>query len=174
MKWRELFDVNRYGECIADDVEDVVERIESYILRRNGYLELAHGDLVGQVLQYIQLRQTMHPLDISNPQTIPSLPAGWSEYDEEIWRDWLHHTHSIEGWRSEVMYAVFGSHVHLWELKCEGWRDELFDFLPWWVSRSLKVVEEFDPNQCEEEEMEEGAIDPYLLDHGSSRRTHII
>jgi hypothetical protein len=36
----------------------------------------------------------------------------------------------------------------------------------------LKVVEEFDPNPPEEEEEE--TIDPYLVDHGSSRRAHII
>ena len=168
MKWLDMFEVNRYGECIADDVEDVVGRIKSYILRRNGYMERSHTDIVRQVLQYIQLRHTMGPLDISNPHSVPSLPVGWSDYNEEIWQDWLHHTHSIEGWRSEVMYAVFGSHVQLWELGCAGWRDELFDFLPWWISRSLKVVEEFDPNPPEEEEEEN--IDPYLLDHGSSTR----
>ena len=170
MKWSELFNVNRYGECIADDVENVVERIEAYIHRRNGYLELNHADLVGQVLQYIQMRQKMGPLEISNPQSVPSVPEGWSDYDEEILLDWLHQTHSIVGWRSEVMYAVFGSHVHLWELRCQGWRDELFDFLPWWISRSLKVVEEFDPHPPEEVgSAEEGSIDPYLLDHGSLR-----
>ena len=172
MKWQELFDVNRYGECIADDVEDIVERIEAYIHRRNGCLELKRNTLIMQILQYIQLRHTRGALAISTPQTIPSVPEGWSDYDEEIWQDWLHHTHSIEGWRSEVMHAVFGYNVHLWELRCEGWRDELFDFLPWWISRSLKVVEEFDPNPPEEEEEE--TIDPYLMDHGSSRRTHVM
>ena len=147
--------MNRYGECIADDVENIVKEFESYIRRRGLYLELPPAEIASQIMNYIQLRHSMHPLQISNPRNIPSMPEDWSDYDEEIWLDYLEQRFTIPSWQCEVMYPVFGSEVHLWEEACDGWRDELIEFIPWWIARSRKILEQFDPNPPIEEEEEE-------------------
>ena len=152
-----MFAVNRYGECIADDVEHIVKEFETYVRRRGLFLELPPSEVASQMMNYIQLRHSMHPLHISNPRNRPSMPEDWSEYDEELWLDYLDQRFTIESWQCEVMYPVFGSELHLWEEPCDGWRDELLDFLPWWISRSRKIIEELYPNPHTDEEDEDAA-----------------
>ena len=64
--------------------------------------------------------------------------------------------------------------VRLWESPIDGWREELIQFLPFWIQRSRAIVEAFDAtplNPADEKAGEKAEkIDPYLLEHGSSRQ----
>jgi transposase len=70
-----------------------------------------------------------------------------------------------------VLDPVFGNDVRLWEAGIEGWREELIQFLPFWIQRSRDIVETFDATPLDlTEEVFAEKVDPYLLEHGSSRQ----
>ena len=62
--------------------------------------------------------------------------------------------------------------MRLYEAVCEGWRLELVLFFPWWIQRSFKIVEKFNPTQLEVQSEEEDTkgIDSYIMDHGSAKQ----
>jgi len=110
---------------------------------------------------------------ISLPQNPSSRPAGWTEKEEEIWIDWINYHCTLDDWSAEVMEPVFGSNVRMWEAQMDGWREELLQFLPWWIRRSAIIVAAFDPTPLVpevEEDISMAKIDPYLLDHGSTKQ----
>ena len=108
-----------------------------------------------QIQCYLHLRQNTSRLNISYPRMSVFKPNGWTERHEELWNDWIHYTFSEDSWHNEVMYPVFGRDVREWELYMDGWREELFEFLPWWMRRSVNIVEEYDPTPEELEEEED-------------------
>ena len=126
--------------------------------------------MITQILHYITLRRRAQPFAISNPLFDPSAPEGWGNYEEDVWREWIDYTFTLESWNDEVMTPIFGSDVRLWEANIEGWREELLQFLPWWIKRSAATVAKFDPAQLPETIEEKSTLDPYLLEHGSARQ----
>jgi hypothetical protein len=162
---------NKYGECAADDVTAIVRAFARYIGRHDVTMELEPRRMITQILRYIALRQKARPYEISNPMFNPSEPEGWNSDKEEIWQDWIDYTFTLESWAGEVMNPIFGMDVRLWEANIEGWREELFHFLPWWIRRSAAIVAKFDPTPlAETTEEEKSNLDPYLLEHGSARQ----
>jgi len=161
---------NKYGEYAAEDVSAIVESFARYIRRHGVVPELEPRRMAGQIMRYIQLRKKAHFLDIAGPMFVPSAPEGWSEYDEEVWQEWIDYTFTLDSWVTEVMNPIFGSDSRLWEATIEGWREELLQFLPWWIKRSAAIVAKFDSAQIPETVEQESKLDPYLLEHGSSRQ----
>jgi hypothetical protein len=166
-----LTSTNKYGESAVEDIERLVCRFQGYLGKRGAELGVNPDRLVEHILQYIYLRQKSGVSGISAPRTPPVKPVGWTDADEEIWRDWMTNHCTMEGWRAEVRAPIFGTDERLWEGSCEGWRDELTLFFPWWIQRSLDIVHKYDPTQLEEEvEEDNGMIDSYILDHGSAKQ----
>lgn len=172
MQWEDLITPNQYGECAAVDVREIVRRMKWVVEQSDAELELNTSVLVNQILTFILLRQTASVHEISNPHIKPSIPDDWTYDDECMWIDWIHTAFPIEFWTAKVMEPVFGSDVRLWER--EGWRSELLEYLPWWIRRSIAIVTKFDPTYVEQEQDDTDSykkeIDPYLLDHGSSKQ----
>jgi hypothetical protein len=171
MKWSELTKTNTYGECAAEDALRMSVAIGQYIKRRGVSITMDNVRLARHIMRYIQMRHTVAAYHIS---TVPGdiyYPEGWNANEEEIWGDWINHTFTPESWCDEVIEPVFGGDVHLWEARIDGWREELLSFIPLWVRRSRAIVTAHDPTPIfqEHEELND-KIDPYLLEHGSSRQ----
>ena len=166
--------MNTYGECAVDDIDYLVWLFQGYLHKRGAELGLDPAHLATHILKYIYLRQKSSVYDISAPRTNPVKPTGWSAKDEEIWCDWISNHCTLDSWRTEVLAPIFGTDVRLWEARCQGWRDELTLFFPWWIQRSLDIVRKYDPTQLEEEveedESKAAGIDSYILDHGSAKQ----
>jgi len=167
-----FFQNNRYGECVADDVAKIVQHMEQYARIRGASLGLNKRRLGLHILKYISLRQETTCHNISAPLMEPYKPEGWAAREEGLWLDWVHYTFSLDSWHDEVMNSVFGTDVRFWESRIEGWRSEIMEFLPWWLSRSIDIVDAFDPTSVDLDEIdqEKSNIDPYLLDHGSAKQ----
>ena len=45
------------------------------------------------------------------------------------------------------MYPVFGTNRRIWEEQCDGWRDEIYEFLYLWIHRSWDVMDIADSRQ---------------------------
>ena len=152
---------------VYSDIPKLVEQIESYVGKRGASLGLNSRRLVSQIIGYIYLRQQSSWLDITDPQMSVVKPPGWTDRHEKLWTDWIHYTFTPGNWEHEVMLPLFGSDIRAWEMNMGGWRDELLHYLPWWVLRSVSIVEEYDPTSVDPEEEDEGqtSIDPYILDH---------
>jgi len=166
-----LTEPNKYGECAADDAVAIVRRFMRYIGSHGAAMELDPRRMVTQILQFIALRKKSYFLEISTPLFDPLEPEGWSKYEEDIWQEWIHYTFTLDSWNEQVMNPIFGSDIRLWEANIVGWREELFHFLPWWIQRSVTIVAKFDPTPLSELVEEEiSSLDPYLLEHGSSRQ----
>jgi len=159
-------------EMSAEEIiAKVVDMIENYLAVRGVGLELKPGQLAYQILSYIDLRMTTSTHDISDPPTKPWTPPKWTAHHESVWRDWIYYNCSLESWQRDVMGPVFGTDLHTWEP--EGWRDEVIHYLPWWIRRSMSVVERFDPTPIDDEAEEvklNSGLDPYLQDHGSAKQ----
>ena len=107
---------------------------------------------------------------IDGPHIQPTYPEGWSEEYEALWGDWIDRECPLESWEEEVIDPTFGTLVRPWET--DGWRLEIYSFLPLWIQRSIPLMAAIDPDVVEEEtELEpESPIDPYLLEHGSAKQ----
>jgi hypothetical protein len=125
------------------------------------------------------MRSTVaHPFELTSSwRRRISIPAGWTTAHEEIWVQWLEHSVPHESWLALVIEPVFGPDERLWEIGVEGWRDEIYMFMPFWFARSMPRFEEIDPTGLPEEE-EEGSrneekkkptSDPYLDDYYDRR-----
>ena len=141
-----------------------------YIGRRGVVPELAPRRMITQILRYITLRRRSGPFAISNPLFDPSSPEGWGDYEEDVWQEWIDYTFTLDSWNDEVMNPIFGTDVRLWEASIEGWREELLQFLPWWIKRSEAIVVKFDPTPLAEQSEELSKLDSYLLEDGSARQ----
>jgi len=171
MKWLNLTKANRYGECPADDAFRMAVAIGRYVKQRGVSTTLNNTQIARQILRYIQMRHTVAAYNISAIPGALYYPNGWNDTEEEIWNDWINHHCTLESWCDEVITPVFGADVRLWEAPIDGWRDELLQFLSLWIRRSREIVASYDPIpivQDEEESIDK--IDPYLLEHGSSRQ----
>jgi len=173
----ELLQYNRYGECAAEDVMAIVSLIQDYVERRGARLALQPSMLVRQILSFLSLRQRCSIYEVSDPPNECQIPVGWDAADERLWQDWIYMKCPVESWLAEVMDPVLGTIPRLWEGGCEGWRSELVHFLPWWIHRSAAIVSKFDPTYVElieeDEKLEDSKrkeIDPYLLEHGTSKQ----
>lgn len=170
----ELLQYNRYGECAAEDVRAIVSLIHTYVKQRGARLALEQRALVRQILSFLTLRQRCSIYEVSDPPNECQIPVGWAAEDEQIWQDWIYMKCSAESWLTEVMEPALGTIPRLWEGGCEGWRSELVHFLPWWIQRSIAIVTQFDPTYVEPAEEQEDSkkqeIDPYLLEHGTSKQ----
>ena len=159
-----------YGESIEADVVKVVRYIEAYLKRRSVSLELTPSRLKRHIMQFISLRQKSSFFDISTPRMTPTEPAEWTAHHERVWCDWINYHCDLDSWTREVMQPMFGTDVRFWEARCEGWREEIHTFLPWWILRCTAIVERFDPTSEDPVEDLQVDIDPYLLDHGSAKQ----
>jgi hypothetical protein len=159
--------------AIDDTLHAIVERMDAFASRRGVTLD-DKSTIVGHIRQYISLRHTHLPTAISKPKWKTSKPAEWTEKEEALWQEWVHTHCTRDAWFREIMYPVFGTNIWHWEPNASSeWRTELLRCLPWWLRRSVDIVQKFDPNPCEDEEAEantEIGIDAYLLDHGSSKQ----
>jgi hypothetical protein len=171
MKWSDLLKANRYGECPSDDAVRMAAEIGRYVKQRGVSTTMNSTKLAIQILRYIQMRHTVAAHNISAVPGELYYPDGWSAAEEEIWNDWINHHCTPESWYDEVITPVFGEDVRLWEAPIDGWREELLQFLSLWIRRSREIVVAYDPTPIVPNEDEStDKIDPYLLEHGSSRQ----
>lgn len=160
------------------DIQGVCDGIIMLSKRLDLNMELTPTALYTMLIHYLNLRATvLHPFEISGPQRRVSKPKGWADNHEAIWIQWLEHTIPLDLWDMLVIYPVFGENERIWEAGIEGWRSEIYTFMPFWFERSMSRFEEIDPTALPDEE-EEGwrgpsekkqEIDPYLADYYERR-----
>ena len=152
-----------------DDLFVLVQIIDKYVQRRGAHLDTQPPRIVSQILKYIQLRERHMWWEIEGPHCNVTYPPDWTEEREELWNDWFARQFSLESWEDEVMGPMFGTQVQPWEV--DGWRQEIYAFLPNWIQRSISLLTAIDPTQTDvKEEEQESTIDPYLLEHGSAKQ----
>ncbi len=181
-----------YGEVPADDIyavaDQIVEFIESHGQRPDGEMYQIASGIIG----YIDRRSRGWRADEIHWPTRTNMykPKGWEERQEEIWCEWVYHHFTLDNWQREVMHPIFGDGQRIWETACDGWRDEIYAFLPLWIERSHEMFDRIDPTQLpstieiQEAEREEAAqrkrqglrikdVDPYTVEyeerHGRGR-----
>jgi hypothetical protein len=173
MDWDSLFEPYGWDDCAAaDDTALLAERIERFVRRQGVELSLTPARLARQILEYVWMRQGLSAYEIARTQN-PAMPAGWKTTHERLWVDWIWHVFTLDDWQNLVVSSVFGTDVRSWEP--EGWREEIFEFLPAWIARSMPRFEEIDVTPLPEPEPEDmdprlAKIDPYLLEHGKRGR----
>jgi hypothetical protein len=176
--FEQMWDTDEYDECPAADVAEICERIKPFLARRHFQLSLQPQKLHRSILEYIWMRYSLPPYNISFPKRKQEVPQGWNIEKERIWRQHIFHVCSWDDWEREVMRPVFGTDERLWEASIGiRWRMEIFDFLPWWIYRDMDLFNEVDPTPLPEPEEIAAAeaaarkkeIDPYILDHGGRR-----
>lgn len=166
---------NKYDECAWNDLAYLAELVNAWIRRTGATPELSDERLTRQLVSYVGMRQRHRWHEISVPQHVSREPATWTEDDEHIWQDWLSDTITLDGWRALVR-RVFGTDERYWEASIDGWREEIFAFVPYWVQRSAQLVAAYDPRPTEvvvdneETEPQESKIDVYILEHGTAKQ----
>jgi len=143
--WNSLIATNEYGECAARDIEDVVGCFMRLLRESGAELEMKPTAIVRQILNYLVQRHRKSRFQIPYSSRISSTPDDWSEYHEGVWMDWLDKTFTEERWQREVLDRVFGFDRHIWEASVEGWREDITILLPFWVRRSMAIVEKEEP-----------------------------
>ena len=160
------------------DIQDVCDGIHMIAKRLNLNMELTPSALYTMILHYIDVRATVdHPFQIQGPRRRVSKPAGWAARNEEIWVQWLEHRVPLDLWNSLIMDPVFGDDIREWEIGIEGWRNEIYTFMPFWFVRSMPRFDEIDPTMLPDEDEEydntderkKQDIDPYLADYYERR-----
>lgn len=176
-EYRQLFEPYCLDDwSAAEDAQGLAQMIARLLARNGLHLCLTEGRLARQILQYIWMRMAYPAHEISSPRHDRVLPEGWTSDNEMIWTDWISMTIDLDQWKSDVLQPVFGSDERTWEVHCSGWRDELINFLPYWIARSNAKLEKIDPTLVPDLEKEEekdprlAKIDPYLLEHGRRGR----
>ena len=168
------FTENRWGELPAADCYAVAAAIRNFVESRRLQLDLDIDGLASSIIGYIQLRHRFPAHQISNPQRRKrTCPEGWTAQKDRIWMEWLLHYFSLNEWQTEVMYEVFGTEQSVWESHCNGWREELYAFLPWWIRRDDYIFERIDPTPLPGPEENAGRlIDMHAMDQdeGGGRR----
>ena len=174
-------------ENMFADLCTVVNRLQEFCRVRGTTLAIAPHRIASALLDYVRLRQVARSHEISEPHTPMHtlIPRGWYPEHEIAWNDWLTAECSLDHWNAEVMEPVFGSsgEQRFWEVSCEGWREEVRLFLPWWMKRSFAILTRFDSAFVTRQanttatatanannEMATMKLDPYLLDHGTSKQ----
>ena len=157
---------NDFDECCLFDVVEIVNRMETFCARRNVGLSQSKHRMISNIIEYIEMRQKVRAHSISIPRTPIEFPDGWTNEQELCWNDWLTTECSNEYWTNEIM-NLFGTDVRFWEHSCEGWRDEIRLFLPWWIARNASVL---DISIEHEQSQEKRIMDPFVFEHGTSKQ----
>jgi hypothetical protein len=148
LNWDDMWEENRWGECVATDVAGVVSGIATYLERRGFELGVPQRQIFRTLMEWIWRRQRRRMSDLRGPRTRAGCPAGWMAQHEDIWCQWIENRLTTESFEAEVLEPVFGTDVRTWEAACDGWRGELFFFLPYWVGRSFEKLEEISPGSA--------------------------
>jgi hypothetical protein len=146
---------------IQDDVQGIVDGIDQFLSRRGCSLTCPKAYIQRAIMEYINMRRMLSACQISEPRRNPQKPIGWTGEHEFIWRQWVAHRFGIFEWRNEVFKPVFGSIEQPWESAVggKGWRDELLEFLPWWIKRTMEKFAEIDPTSHEERDDDASSSD---------------
>ena len=157
--WNSLVTTNEYGECAARDVEEMVTCFLRILRGTGAELEMKPVAIVRQILNYLVQRSRKSCLQMPHSRRSSSEPADWTDYHEGVWMEWLDKTFDEKQWHTEVLDRVFGSDRRIWEAPIEGWREDITTLLPFWVRRSMAIVEKEEPFliQSESEGSEEEA-----------------
>jgi hypothetical protein len=161
------------------DIQGVCDGIHRLAKHLNLNMDLTPSTLYTLILQYMGLRHTVvHPFEITSSwRRRISIPAGWTAHHEQIWVQWLEYKVPLDVWNTLVIEPVFRSDERLWEIGVEGWRDEIYTFMPFWFARSISRFEEIDPTTLPDEEEEVSSNeekkktygDPYVEDYYDRR-----
>jgi hypothetical protein len=181
------FELTRHGEYPADDIYAVAGQIVD-LIKKEGLIADADVTKIGSaIMGYVDRRSTVPAHKMGVPRRARMyIPDRWTAADEQIWREWIGHHFTLEDWHRKVMYPVFGTNQQIWEQECDGWRDEIFAFLPWWIQRDWSVMDTVDPRQLpSHEEVQEAEraeavrrkqlgirvreVDPYLAEQEERR-----
>jgi hypothetical protein len=170
MEWDDFFDYNKYDEVAARDIQGVAEAIEQFVQRRGASLDMKVVKLTRAIIHYCILRQNSLAHEISDPQRKIVKPRGWTARHERLWQEWVQFTFDLDEWDREVIQPIFGSDERYWECCMGDWRNEIFSFLPFWIQRSIAIVEDYDPCPPEESVDSSKEVDPYILENYGRRR----
>jgi len=181
MKWvrtyQSLFYPNDYGERASTDVLSLVRLLRSWVQQKGADLAVSDEVLARQILKYIAMRRHWTRDQIQGPH-MPLIvpPIEWNRDTEQIWEEWIWHTFDWGAWQRRILGVIFQSGVRLWEADCDGWRNEIYDFLPAWIRRDMECFRRIDPRPLpdvdpavDEKDPRSAKIDPYLLDHGGRK-----
>jgi hypothetical protein len=151
MDWEALWEPNQWGECVATDCAGIAHGVESYLGRRGIELGVSRTQVARAIVEYVWRRLGgRRAAELRGPRTGGRRPEGWEAQHEDIWCQWLGERLTPEGFEIEVMLPVFGTDRRTWESRCDGWRDELFAFLPAWTLRSWDKFDEINPIALDE------------------------
>jgi hypothetical protein len=140
---------------------------------------MRHERMTRRICNYIRACQDYGAYNVITPAYSTDYPEEWTAADEVLWRSWVHGMFLPWEWDEEVMAPVFGTDKRSWEPV--GWREGLFEVaLRGWLTRSLDIVERYDPSPrltaaekeraAEEAREQEGTQDPYLAEQERRRR----
>jgi hypothetical protein len=144
--WSNAFEPTCYGEIPATDIYAVAMRIVEFIEAEDLIADADHNQIASAIIGYLQRRERRHIVKVA-PRKRMTIPEGWVPADEQIWREWIAHYFTLDNWQRKVMYPVFGTNRRIWEEQCDGWRDEIYEFLYLWIQRSWDVMDIADSRQ---------------------------
>ena len=142
LRWNDLWVENQWGECVATDVEGLASSIRIYLERRGLELGISERQIAQTIIEWIWRRQIHTFYQLHGPRTRSAWPSGWDVSHEDVWSQWIEKHLTPESIEDEILYPVFGSDVRSWEGRCDGWRNELYYFLPFWIERSFERLDE--------------------------------
>jgi len=164
--------VDVYIVAMSVIAEQIAEQIAGFLKRRKLMLGIPESRVAKHITEYMDLRRLGHPTTIKGPH-LQIKPEGWTEHEETIWQDWFSNEVHLSDWLREVFRPVFGMNTSAcsWDYICDGWREELFLFLPSWAARSFAIVTAYDATLYDSDEEDDtdpynAKVDPYLADHG--------
>jgi hypothetical protein len=185
--WSNAFEPTCYGEIPAADIYAVAASIVEFIEAEDLIADANRDQIASAIIGYLRKRERAAAMNIvATSRKRAAVPEGWTPADEQIWREWIAHYFTLEEWQRKVMYPVFGTNRRIWEEQCNGWRDDIYEFLHLWVQRSWDVMDVADPRQLpsleevQEAERVEAArrkrlgirvkeVDPYLAEQEERR-----
>lgn len=170
MEW--LRERNAFGECAEEDAWILAGRVQAFVESAGGGLDVSRVQLMRQILKFVHMRQWNGFNDLSGPGHRSFKPQGWTPHREQVWRDWIDRTFTLEDWQTDVIGPVFGTDERSWEARCTGWRDELFQYLPAWMQRDVGLADAVDLTPMDLSVQDDyvdprtAKIDPYILERG--------
>jgi hypothetical protein len=144
--WNNAFETTCYGEIPANDIYAVATCIVEFIEAEDLIADVDRDQIASAIIGYLRRRDRRHIVKVA-PRKRMTIPEGWVPADEQIWREWIAHYFTLDNWQRKVMYPVFGTNRRIWEEQCDGWRDEIYEFLYLWIQRSWDVMDVADSRQ---------------------------